>query len=219
MSSARKEATEALLDATERLLIEVGHAGVTTRRVAAEAGVNHGLVHYYFGSIEELMLQVVRRFSHRLLERQRAMYASDAPFVEKWREAMRYLDDDRLAGFPKVKLELQAAAWNNAVMRDRLVELHREWIDTLVPAFAHGLAELGVDTGPFSVEAIVALVVTFNEGIELERMTGMDCGHRALLDAIDVWLQKLPRTARAPGRRRRSRAGTRTKPRRNHART
>ena len=73
---ARAEATEALLDATERLLIEVGHAGVTTRRVAAEAGVNHGLVHYYFGSMEELLLQVLERFTARLVERQRAMYES-----------------------------------------------------------------------------------------------------------------------------------------------
>ena len=38
------------VDAAERLLLEVGHAGITTRRLAEAAGVNHGLVHYYFGS-------------------------------------------------------------------------------------------------------------------------------------------------------------------------
>ena len=39
------------MDAAEHLLYEVGYAGVTTRAVAEAAGVNHGLVHYYFGSM------------------------------------------------------------------------------------------------------------------------------------------------------------------------
>ena len=52
VSTARSTAEEALLDAAERLLVEVGYAGITTRRLAEEAGVNHGLVHYYFGSNE-----------------------------------------------------------------------------------------------------------------------------------------------------------------------
>jgi AcrR family transcriptional regulator len=40
---------EALLHAAERLLVDAGHAGIATRRLAQEAGVNHGLVHYHFG--------------------------------------------------------------------------------------------------------------------------------------------------------------------------
>src|SRR5262249_39618038 len=52
--TARSAAEEALLDAAERLLVQVGYARITTRRLADEAGVNHGLVHYYFGSNENL---------------------------------------------------------------------------------------------------------------------------------------------------------------------
>ena len=66
--------------------------GITTRRLAEEAGVNNGLVHYYFGSIENLLVRVLERFTDRLIVRQRAMYADpDIPFIEKWRTAMRYL--------------------------------------------------------------------------------------------------------------------------------
>ena len=90
-SVSRSAAEEALLDAAERLLVEVGHAGITTRRVAEEAGVNHGLVHYYFGSIENLLVRVLERFTAELTARQRAMYSTDVPFLEKWRQAMRYL--------------------------------------------------------------------------------------------------------------------------------
>src|SRR6266545_6739546 len=89
------ETEQALLDAAERLLVDVGAAGITTRRLAEEAGVNHGLVHYYFGSVESLLVRVLERFTGRLIERQRELYAADVPFIEQWRTAMGYLDDDR----------------------------------------------------------------------------------------------------------------------------
>jgi AcrR family transcriptional regulator len=88
--------------------VDIGYAAITTRKVATEAGVNHGLVHYYFGSMEELFVQVLHRFTDRLVERQREMYERDEPFLEKWRTAMRYLDADFESGFQKVWLELQA---------------------------------------------------------------------------------------------------------------
>src|SRR5215203_5212255 len=90
-TAARSAAEEALLDAAERLLVEVGYAGITTRRLAEEAQVNHGLVHYYFGSNENLLVRALERFTDGLIERQRELYDSDASFVEKWRTAMRYL--------------------------------------------------------------------------------------------------------------------------------
>src|SRR5580658_2974635 len=90
-TAARATAEEALLDAAERLLRDVGHAGVTTRRLAESAGVNHGLVHYYFGSNENLLVCALERFTARLIARQGELYAAEVPFVEKWRTAMRYL--------------------------------------------------------------------------------------------------------------------------------
>ena len=66
-SAKRALATEALLDAAERLLVQHGHAGITSRALASEAGVNHGLVHYYFGSMEEVLVQVLERFTDRLV--------------------------------------------------------------------------------------------------------------------------------------------------------
>jgi AcrR family transcriptional regulator len=45
VSRPRQDNEQALLDAAERLLREVGAAGLTTRRVAEVAGLNHGLVH------------------------------------------------------------------------------------------------------------------------------------------------------------------------------
>ena len=43
----------ALLSAAQQLMVEDGYAAVTTRRVAAKAGLKPQLVHYYFQSMED----------------------------------------------------------------------------------------------------------------------------------------------------------------------
>ena len=183
-TSARAAAEEALLDAAERLLVEVGYARITTRRLAEAAGVNHGLVHYYFGSNETLLVRALERFTERLVERQRELYAADLPFVEKWRTAMRYLVSEDVT-YEKVWLELQALAWNDPGLREHLARVNAEWRAVLTEAFAEPHRELGI---PMPLEALVALVMTFNIGIIVERLGGIDAGHAALLDWIDGWL-------------------------------
>jgi AcrR family transcriptional regulator len=179
------ETEQALLDAAERLLGEVDASGITTRRVADEAGANHGLVHYYFGSVEQLLVRVLERFTERLIERQRELYAADAPFLQKWRTAMAYLDED--LPYQKIWFELQALAWNRPELQERLAWVHAEWRAVLVEALAPVREELGLDLPP---EALVTLVHTFNEGIMLERLSGIETGHRELLDWIDGWLER-----------------------------
>src|SRR4249919_3440346 len=118
--SIREANVEAFLDAAERLLVREGAGGISTRQLALEAGQNHGLVHYYFGSVDELLIRTLERFTDRVLERQRAMYGTDAPFVEKWRTAMGFIEEDLATGYPKVWAELESIAWNKPEMQDRL---------------------------------------------------------------------------------------------------
>ena len=177
---------EAFLDAAERLLLELGYPGVTTRRVAAEAGLNHGLVHYYFGSVENLLVRVLERFTERVTERQRTMYADpEVPFLEKWRQAMRYLVGDDVE-YEKIWLELQALAWNHPELRDRVAFVNEEWRAVLTEALAEPRERYGIQ---MPLDALVSLVMTFNEGIILERAQGITTGHRELLAWIDGWLE------------------------------
>jgi AcrR family transcriptional regulator len=180
----RAAAEASLLDAAERLLVEVGYAKITTRRLAEEAGVNHGLVHYYFGSVENLLVRALERFTGRLIERQQELYASEEPFVEKWRTAMRYLVAEDVT-YEKVWLELQALSWNDAGLRERLARVNEEWRSVLREAFAEPHRELAI---PMPLDALVSLVITFNLGVIVERLGGIETGHRELLDWIDGWL-------------------------------
>ena len=184
--TARSAAEEALLDAAERLLVDVGHAGITTRRLAEEAGVNNGLVHYYFGSIENVLVRTLERFTDRLIARQRALYADpDVPFIEKWRTAMRFLVSEDVE-YEKVWYELQALAWNRPELRERVDQVNAGWRLVLTEAFAEPRKRYGIE---MPLDALVSLVITFNEGIILERLSGVEEGHRVLLDWIDAWLQ------------------------------
>jgi len=181
-SKPRAAAEGALLDAAEQLLVESGHAAVTTRRLAQEAGVNHGLVHYYFGSIENVLAQVLERFTDRLIERQRTLYASDAPFLAKWRQAMTYLEAD--ARYQKIWLELQALAWNRPDLRARIAGVTEEWRAVLTDALAQARAEHEIE---LPLPALVALVATFNQGMMLERLLGVGDGHTELL----AWIEEV----------------------------
>jgi hypothetical protein len=97
---------------------------------------------------------------------------------------MRYQVSEDQAS-EKVWLELQALAWNNDDLRDRLARVNAEWRAVLAEAFAEPHRELGV-TMP--LDALVSLVMTFNLGIIVERLGGIETGHAELLDWIDRWL-------------------------------
>ena len=185
-TQARQQTEEAFLDAAERLLVSVGHAGITTRALAEEAGANHGLVHYYFGSMESLLARVLERFTKRMIARQREMYAAPGvPFIEKWRSAMRYLDADR--EYQKVWFELQALAWNRPELRERVAHVDGEWRAVLSEAFAEPRERYGI---PMPLDALVSLVITFNKGIIFERLSGIETGQAELLQWSDDWLQR-----------------------------
>lgn len=67
-SGARGEQSRtALVEAGVALLGEVGWSGLTTRAIATRAGVNHGLVHYYFGGLDDLRRAVASTVIERSL--------------------------------------------------------------------------------------------------------------------------------------------------------
>ena len=100
--------------------------------------------------------------------------------------AMRYLVSEDVT-YEKVWLELQALAWNDAGLRARLARVNAEWRAVLTDAFREPHRELGID---MPLEALVSLVITFNEGIIFERLSGIETGQAELLQWIDDWLER-----------------------------
>jgi AcrR family transcriptional regulator len=64
----RAAVEEALLEAASLLFADHGPQATSVRQIAAEADVNHGLVHHYFGSKEALLQAVLERSARQLAE-------------------------------------------------------------------------------------------------------------------------------------------------------
>jgi AcrR family transcriptional regulator len=195
------------MDAAERLLIRDGITALSARRVAHEAGVNHGLVHYSFDSMADLALNTARRATSRLIERQQQMYEGPGSFLDKWRMAMSFLDEDITTGYPKLMFELSALGWNDPALAGAIADMDARWRAVLTDAVTHALAEYGLKESDYPIDALVALIATFNLGIEAERLVGVSTGHAALVDWIDRLLLGLDERA---SRRNRGRSRTRT---------
>ena len=73
-----------LIEATARIMREEGYAAATSRRVAAEAGVKQALVYYYFPTMDDLFLDVLRAGAEAALVRMRALLADDDPLQALW---------------------------------------------------------------------------------------------------------------------------------------
>ncbi len=66
-----------ILDTAFRIALRDGISGLTVRGVAREAGVSMGLVAFYFGNKDDLLLELFRRLNRRLLDAVVATIPSD----------------------------------------------------------------------------------------------------------------------------------------------
>jgi AcrR family transcriptional regulator len=110
-----------------------GAAGSTFDHVAREAGVSRGLLHYYFGSKEQLLVEVVR---HDCEVRNRNMdeRLERAGSVEEILDALvvglnEFIEDD--AGGQAVIYEMLSASRHSEEIRAELAELYRQWRERL----------------------------------------------------------------------------------------
>ena len=112
---AKKTDTSAtLLAAAKKVLRKSGYSALSTRDVAAAAGVPLSQIHYHFGSKEGLMLALFEYLNDELLDRQQAMFGNPAlKLSEQWDLACTYLDEDLASGYVRVLQELWAAGYSN----------------------------------------------------------------------------------------------------------
>jgi AcrR family transcriptional regulator len=191
--------TEAkILDAAFRRLAQVGYAALSVRDIAKDAGVNHALIHYHFGSKDQLVIAVLDEANRRLLARQQRMYRGPGRFADKWAEARRFYEDDLGSGFVRVQAELWAASFSNLGLREKFLPRILAWKDVVLGGVRDALAtaeKCGVELpAPFSADVIAALISEFWLGMEFADLIGateQQLHHRATLDAIEHLLEQL----------------------------
>jgi AcrR family transcriptional regulator len=174
-----------------RRIIEAMRASVATRgaaastfdQVAREAGVSRGLLHYYFGSKERLLVEVVR---HDCEERiaamdERIVQARDVDEIVA--ALVRGLEDfiDGEPGSPAVIYELLSASRHSDDIRAELAELYRRWRADLADALRdkqrEGVVKLEADP-----EAVASMLFALGDGFGIQVLSDPDWDREAAFD-------------------------------------
>lgn len=174
-ASAKKlETSTSLLEAAKKVLRRNGYAGLSTRDVAAEAGVPLSQIHYHFGSKQGMVLALFEHLNAQLLDRQNALVGDTAlSLSEQWDRACDYLDDDIESGYVRVLQELIAASWADPAVAKVIRAGIMGWIDLIVGVARRAESRLG-RLGPFSPEEIGAFAANVFIGAESLYLLGID---------------------------------------------
>jgi AcrR family transcriptional regulator len=168
------ETSTTLLEAAKKVLRQNGHSGLSTRDVAAEAGVPLSQIHYHFGSKQGLMLALFDYLNAQLLDRQHAMFHDQAlSLSQRWDKACDFLDEDIASGYVRVLQELIAASWSDPEVAKVVRAGIMGWVELIAEVARKAEVELG-GLGPFSANEATALIASAFIGGESLYLLGLE---------------------------------------------
>jgi AcrR family transcriptional regulator len=181
---------EAAVDAPRRLdgdkarrIIEAMRASVGSRgaaastfdHVAREAGVSRGLLHYYFGSKDRLLVEVVRHDCdvriQALDERLAAAHSLDEVVAALVAQLEAFVEDDESS--QAVVYELLSASRHSHEIRAELAELYRRWRAHLADALRAKERE-GVVSLEADAEDVASILFALGDGLGLQLISDRD---------------------------------------------
>lgn len=181
MGPAGSPSWHMLLDAAETILREEGYAALTSREIAARAGVNQQLVYYYFHSMEELIVALFRRATGREMTRLEAAAESEQPLHAIWQVRSKKRD---LRSMP----EFAALANRIPDLRAEVIAFRKRVRQLQVAALNRSLDGRDAPMLELSAPALVALLdyaaLYINRDDELDVVEGQ----RELIAAFESFL-------------------------------
>ena len=174
-----------LLDAAETLMLEEGYAAVTSRRVAAAAGLKPQLVHYYFRTMDDLFLALFRRRAEQGLERQARAFESEQPLWAVW-ELSRDPRGNALT------MEFMALANHRKEIRAELAASAERYRSELRQGLEAVFERYGVRAGELPPLVCTVLLTSLSRVLVIEHETlGMTTGHAETLGFVEGLLRRL----------------------------
>jgi AcrR family transcriptional regulator len=168
----------ALLDAAQQLMLEEGYAAVTSRGVAAKAGLKPQLVHYYFRTMDDLFLALFRRGAEQNFERLARDLAGPQPLRALW----AFSSDP--AG-TTLQMEFSALANHRKAIRAEVTAYAERFRRLQIDALAGALDGYGIDPEAFPPATLVILMVSISRVLVMEKALGMTTGHAEMLALVE----------------------------------
>ena len=181
-----------LIEATARIMREEGYAAATSRRVAAKAGVKQALVYYYFPTMDDLFVEVLRTGAEVALSRMRALLSEDDPLQALW-----LINSDSVV--TTLNAEFMALANHRKLIGAELKAYAERVRDIETAAVTMVLRANGVDLDKYPPVAISMLIAQTARSLCNENAVGVTQGHDEL-GAFATYLMDLLRTP-TPARR------------------
>jgi AcrR family transcriptional regulator len=178
------EKAQRIVDAMRASVAVRGVAGSTFDHVARDAGVSRGLLHYYFGSKERLLAEVVRRDTElrmAALDEQLARTSSAEDFIALLRDTLENMvREDR--EFLTLSFELFTLSRRNEEIAAEFLELVRRTRDQVAAVLrakqAEGVLELRAEP-----EAIAEILFGLGDGLALRILGDPERDHSATVQA------------------------------------
>lgn len=167
----------ALLDAARALLLDEGYAAVTSRKVAARAGLKPQLVHYYFATMDDLFIALVRHGAEINLKRQSKALTSPEPLRELW----EFATDPAGATFT---MELAALANHRKAIRAELATYAEQFRALQSEALRGICGRIETGFGEVSPEVLAFLMTALAQVLVMEDALGVESGHKEVRDLI-----------------------------------
>jgi AcrR family transcriptional regulator len=178
-----------LLDAAELLLLEEGYAAVTSRRVAAKAGLKPQLVHYYFRTMDDLFLEVFRRRAEENVARVEREIAVDGSLRVLW----QLNADARGARF---NIEFAALANHRKTIRAEIAHYAERFRAAQLGALTVAMRELGVTDDELPPIVALLMMTGLSQVLALEDALGVTAGHDTTRSFIERTIARAgPRSA------------------------
>jgi AcrR family transcriptional regulator len=180
------EKARRIVEAMRDSVAEVGIAGSTFERVAARAGVSRGLLHYYFGTKERLLVEVIRRDTAYRIEtlgsELRAARSVDEVIAAFYATFSRTLADER--GYVYMVSELFVAGRNSPELTRELGQLYSRAREAFAEILRAKDAE-GVIHLRYDAESVLAYLFAAGDGATVQQITDptLDTGGTAWVGA------------------------------------
>lgn len=173
-----------IVDAMRDSVAQRGAAGSTFEHVAREAGVSRGLLHYYFGTKERLLVEVVRRDAELRIARLDEMLDQAKTVDDVLEGLVSSLTDmiENEPGFYLLLYELFSAGRRNPEIRHevgQLFELTRSHVGEVLRAKERE----GVLSLRFDAEAVVSFLFAVGDGFALQALSDPERDNSAALEA------------------------------------
>jgi AcrR family transcriptional regulator len=171
---AKMETGTVVLEAAKKVLRQNGYAKLSTRDVAAAAGVPLSQIHYHFGSKQGMVLALFEYLNSQLLDRQNVLFHdSTLKLSEQWDRACDYLDEDIASGYVRVLQELIAASWADSPVAKVIQAGIMGWVTLIAELARRAEREFG-GLGPFTAEEVAILVASAFIGSESHYLLGLE---------------------------------------------